>query len=342
MPLNFPNSPTANQIFTDSTTGSRYLWDATNNVWRWSLNNVSVVIQSLAPGSPSPGQLWWNTDVGRLYIYYTDADSSQWVEASPSSASIDVATLTSYVNVASDLAKIAFQTANIVFPAYTTANAGFSVANAAYTSTNASYVVANAAFNTANIVIPAYATANAGFNVANAAYTSTNAAFSIANSSFNTTNVVYLLTNAAYTAANAAVSSAAAAVSATIGGITTTGNIATTQGVSDRYGDLRNLPVGPNRSTNYSLILTDNGQIVSISAVNGNVFVTSGIFSSGNTITVYNNTSSNVTITQNAGVVLNWAGLPNTGNRILQQKGLATLVCIGTDTFVITGAGFAV
>ena len=33
----------------------------------------------------SNGDLWWNTNDGRLYIYYTDGDSSQWVDASPDS-----------------------------------------------------------------------------------------------------------------------------------------------------------------------------------------------------------------------------------------------------------------
>lgn len=83
MPLNFPNTPTANQIYTDSTTGNRYLWDDTNKVWRWTPNTVLLSIQSSAPPSPLAGQLWWNADLGRLFIYYTDADSSQWVEASP-------------------------------------------------------------------------------------------------------------------------------------------------------------------------------------------------------------------------------------------------------------------
>lgn len=83
MALNFPNSPTANQIYTDSTTGNRYLWDATNKVWRWTPNTISLVVQSLAPGSPSPGQLWWNADLGRMFVYYNDGDSSQWVETNP-------------------------------------------------------------------------------------------------------------------------------------------------------------------------------------------------------------------------------------------------------------------
>ena len=37
------------------------------------------------PASPVEGDLWWNSsdDSGRLYVYYEDANSSQWVEASP-------------------------------------------------------------------------------------------------------------------------------------------------------------------------------------------------------------------------------------------------------------------
>ena len=39
------------------------------------------------PTSPAPeaGNLWFNSEEGRLYIYYVDADSSQWVDASPDS-----------------------------------------------------------------------------------------------------------------------------------------------------------------------------------------------------------------------------------------------------------------
>ena len=39
------------------------------------------------PTNPTPesGNLWYNSDDGRLYIYYVDADTSQWVDASPDS-----------------------------------------------------------------------------------------------------------------------------------------------------------------------------------------------------------------------------------------------------------------
>lgn len=35
------------------------------------------------PSGPESGQLWWNTNDGRLYIYYIDIDSQQWVPATP-------------------------------------------------------------------------------------------------------------------------------------------------------------------------------------------------------------------------------------------------------------------
>lgn len=83
MPLNFPNSPTDGQIFNDSATGNRYLWDGAKQIWKWSPNTVSLVVSSTAPGSPVDGQLWWNKELGRFFIYYVDADSSQWIDAVP-------------------------------------------------------------------------------------------------------------------------------------------------------------------------------------------------------------------------------------------------------------------
>lgn len=45
---------------------------------------ISVVeTADTAPASPSDGTLWWNSTLGKLFIYYDDGTSSQWVEASP-------------------------------------------------------------------------------------------------------------------------------------------------------------------------------------------------------------------------------------------------------------------
>lgn len=69
----------------------------------------ATVTQSLStspPSSPTAGNLWWQTDTGSLKIYYTDANTSQWVDASPgaagpagSAATISVGTVTELLPV---------------------------------------------------------------------------------------------------------------------------------------------------------------------------------------------------------------------------------------------------
>ena len=44
-----------------------------------------VAVGPNPPENPIEGNLWWNVVEGRMYIYYTDNDSSQWVETSPTS-----------------------------------------------------------------------------------------------------------------------------------------------------------------------------------------------------------------------------------------------------------------
>lgn len=41
-----------------------------------------VTLATTPPGSPSPGDLWWDSDTGQLAVYYTDGDTSQWVGVS--------------------------------------------------------------------------------------------------------------------------------------------------------------------------------------------------------------------------------------------------------------------
>ena len=51
--------------------------------------NVAIAITNVAPTDPEEGNLWYDLDIGRTFIYYTDIDGSQWVDANPS-GSIDV------------------------------------------------------------------------------------------------------------------------------------------------------------------------------------------------------------------------------------------------------------
>ena len=69
-------APSANDVLT---------WDGSN--WGPAAptggGGANVTISDTAPGSASAGDLWWESDKGRLKIYYNDTDSLQWVDASP-------------------------------------------------------------------------------------------------------------------------------------------------------------------------------------------------------------------------------------------------------------------
>lgn len=43
---------------------------------------ASVTISATAPATPTAGDLWWDTESGAMFVYYSDGDTSQWVSAS--------------------------------------------------------------------------------------------------------------------------------------------------------------------------------------------------------------------------------------------------------------------
>jgi hypothetical protein len=83
MALDFPSTPTVGQIFpTPPIAGvAQYRWDGT--AWVTAGTSVPNFIQDNPPSNPLPGQLWWNSTNGMLYIYYYDGDSYQWVNVNP-------------------------------------------------------------------------------------------------------------------------------------------------------------------------------------------------------------------------------------------------------------------
>jgi hypothetical protein len=122
--------------------------------------------------------------------------------------------------------------------------------------------------------------------------------------------------------------------SAVIGGSTPAAGTFTT--VTDSKGELRSVPQNTQTSA-YVLVSSDAGKYISITT--GGVTVPSGVFSAGETVTIYNNSSSDQTVTQGSSVTMYQVGTANTGNRTLAQRGLATVICVASNTFVITGGG---
>jgi len=112
--------------------------------------------------------------------------------------------------------------------------------------------------------------------------------------------------------------------------------VVTATTVNDSIGNVRDVPQNAQTSA-YILAASDVGKHISITT--GGVTVNPNIFSVGDAVSIYNNSGSNQTITQGTSVTMYLVGTSTTGNRTLAQRGVATVLCVGNDTFVIMGGG---
>lgn len=137
----------------------------------------------------------------------------------------------------------------------------------------------------------------------------------------------------ATTATNA--THATSADSATTAGSATTATTATyaslVTGTTYATGYL-NLP----QSAHTVADATDVGKHILTGA---GVIVNSGVFNAGDAFLVANSGSANISINAGSGVVFRLAGTTTTGNRTVTGYGLASVLCIGSNTFLISGAG---
>ena len=120
-------------------------------------------------------------------------------------------------------------------------------------------------------------------------------------------------------------------------GATTNQAITAQGGVSDGSGDLRVI-INNTKSGSYTLTSADVGELIN---TNRKVTVPSGVFSAGQAISIYNNSGSGITIAQGGSVTMYLAGSNTTGNRALSSRGVATVLCVASNTFTIMGAGLA-
>ena len=77
-----------NSVVLDDSNGQNKIlaWDQTLQAFvpvDSASGGANVTISDDAPVGPSAGDLWWESDVGRLKVYYNDGVTSQWVDASP-------------------------------------------------------------------------------------------------------------------------------------------------------------------------------------------------------------------------------------------------------------------
>jgi microcystin-dependent protein len=61
-------------------------YDAASSLWVNGVASGGVTTGTTPPASPNAGDAWYDTTDGLLYIWYVDANSSQWVEVKANSA----------------------------------------------------------------------------------------------------------------------------------------------------------------------------------------------------------------------------------------------------------------
>jgi hypothetical protein len=120
------------------------------------------------------------------------------------------------------------------------------------------------------------------------------------------------------------------------GSVTATTTVTAGTTVSDTIGNVREVPAN-SQTSSYTLQATDSGKYISITT--GGVIVPSAIFSTGQVVSIYNNSGSSQSITAGGGVTLRLVGTTTTGTRTLSNYGLATVLCVASNTFVVTGGG---
>ena len=84
MPISLPNSPTNGQTVQIGTVV--YTYDATAGVWNSEFESgVSSIVHTsdTAPLNPNDGDMWFDSSIGKTFIWYNDGSSSQWIQMNP-------------------------------------------------------------------------------------------------------------------------------------------------------------------------------------------------------------------------------------------------------------------
>ena len=193
--------------------------------------------------------------------------------------------------------------------------------------TSESYVA-----NSSNLVLTrtnaAFDKANSANVLAQAAFYEGNIAFGHANSAFNLANSSSLLSQSAYNGSNIAFGHANSAF-----------NLANTN--SNNFGILTQNA----QNTNYILSSSDVGKhLYFTQSTSVNLYIpwsSNASFSNGTTIMIVSRTTSsaNVRVTPNTGVSLYLAGNTSSTTRNVSTYGVATLIQVAANTWMISGSG---
>jgi hypothetical protein len=132
-------------------------------------------------------------------------------------------------------------------------------------------------------------------------------------------------------------------VTGTTGGFTSanittlTGTSATITTILDGIGNVRNIPsAGAAKTSLYTLAITDIGEYVTI-GTSGAIDVPNGVFSAGNAVSLYNDTTGNVTVSLTITTAYIAGTNTDKASVTLATRGIATILFISNSVCVITG-----
>lgn len=119
----------------------------------------------------------------------------------------------------------------------------------------------------------------------------------------------------------------------------TTTNTLSVGSISDSIGPLRRLGVEV-KSGAYTLVTGDAGKMIVQSAASQSITVPTG-FTAGDMVTIVNQTTSSINISQGGGLTLYNTADGTSGTRILAQRGACTFVFTDATTAYISGSGLS-
>ena len=75
-----PSAALANGALAVDTTNDTFYFRSSGSWQEVSGGGASLTVSDTPPSSPEAGNLWFESDTGNTLVYYTDANTSQWVE----------------------------------------------------------------------------------------------------------------------------------------------------------------------------------------------------------------------------------------------------------------------
>ena len=135
-----------------------------------------------------------------------------------------------------------------------------------------------------------------------------------------------------------ATSASITTLSSTSANITTlTGTSATITNLFDGSGSVRSIPQsGSAKTSAYTLVIGDNGDYIQLGS-GGAITIPDGVFSAGNAVSVFNNTSGNATITCSITTAYIAGTDSDKATMTLATRGLATILFISNSLCVVNG-----